>query len=175
MPAEEAATESAIRFYAARVKRDPKDDRSQNALAEYYLQRVRETGNEDYLPLALTAARASLSAVGAERNLGGLTALAHAEFANHAFAAARDHALELLQFQPRKSEPYAILVAAYLELESYDEAAEAFEKNAVVRREECRNGNASGPAGVCARLGRWDSATFHDRARSPSRLARAAA
>lgn len=128
IPSEEATTESAIRFYKARVGRDPEDTRSQNALAEYYLQLVRETGNEDYLPLALTAARASLAAVGSVRNLGGLTALAHAEFANHAFAQAHDHTLELLQFQPRKSEPYAILGDAYLELGSYDEAAAAYHK-----------------------------------------------
>ncbi len=126
--AEEDATESAIRFYAERVKRDPEDTRSQNALAEYYLQRVRETGNEDYLPLAINAARASLTAVVAERNLGGLTALAHAEFSNHAFAGARDHALELARLQPGKSEPYAILGDAYLELGNYEEAAEAFQK-----------------------------------------------
>ncbi|MBA3649934.1 MAG: tetratricopeptide repeat protein [Chthoniobacterales bacterium] len=127
-PADEAATDSAIRFYAARVQRDPEDTRSQNALAEYYLQRVRETGNEDYLPLAIGAARASLDAVMAERNIGGLTALAHAEFSNHAFAAARDHALQLAQLNPGKSEPYAILGDASLELGDYDAAAEAFRK-----------------------------------------------
>ncbi len=126
--AEEVATESAIRFYADRVKHDPEDTRSQNALAEYYLERVRETGNEDYLPLAVNAARASLKAVWAARNLGGLTAIAHAEFANHAFAEARDHALELTQLQPNKSEPYSILGDAHLELGNYEEAAEAFNK-----------------------------------------------
>ncbi|MBA3831786.1 MAG: tetratricopeptide repeat protein [Chthoniobacterales bacterium] len=128
IPAEEAATDSAIRFYAARVKRDPEDTRSQNALAEYYLQRVRETGNEDYLPLAITAARASIKAVIALRNLGGLTALAHAEFANHAFAAAREHALKLIQIDPSKSEPYAILGDVSLELGDYEAAADAFQK-----------------------------------------------
>ncbi len=128
LPSNESATETAIRFYAERVKRDPEETRSQNALAEYYLQRVRESGNEDYLPLALEAARASLTAVVAERNLGGLTALARGEFSNHAFAGARDHALQLAQLNPRKSEPYAILGDAYLELGNYDEAAEAFQK-----------------------------------------------
>ncbi len=128
IPPEEAASNHALRFYAGRVKRDPEDTRSQNALAELYLQRVRETGNEDYLPLALNAARASLRTVVAERNLGGLTALAHAEFANHAFAAARDHARRLIELNPAKSEPYAILGDASLELGAYPEAAAAFEK-----------------------------------------------
>ncbi|MEP6937685.1 MAG: hypothetical protein ABI871_06415, partial [Chthoniobacterales bacterium] len=126
--ADEAATESAIRFYSERIKRDPDDTRSQNALAEYYLQRVRETGNEDYLPMAIQAARASLAAVVPERNFGGLTALAHAEFANHGFAEARDHAMQLTQLDPTKSESYAILGDALLELGDYDGAAKAFDQ-----------------------------------------------
>jgi tetratricopeptide (TPR) repeat protein len=127
-PFQEDATGAAIRFYLARVKRDPEDIRSQNALAESYLQCVRESGNEDYLPLALNAARASLVAVPPLRNNGGLLAMAHAEFSNHDFAAARDHALQLAQLDPGKSEPYAILGDAYLELGDYERAADAFQK-----------------------------------------------
>lgn len=123
---DEAATQAAIRFYLARVRRDPEDTRSQNALAEYYIQEVRESGNEDYLPLALAAARASVAAVVPERNVGGLTALAHCEFSNHDFAAAREHAVSLIAFNPGKSEPYAILGDAQLELGDYDAAAQAF-------------------------------------------------
>ncbi len=126
--ADEAATESAIRFYSERIKRDPEDTRSQNALAELYLQRVRESGNEDYLPMAIQAARASLAAVVPERNFGGLTALAHAEFANHGFAEARDHATQLTQLDPTKSESYAILGDALLELGDYEGAAKAFDQ-----------------------------------------------
>ncbi len=139
IPAEEAATDSAIRFYADRVKRDPEDTRSQNALSEYYLQRVRETGNEDYLPLAVSAARASLVAVPAERNLSGLTALAHAEFSNHAFAAARGDALSLIKLNPSKSEPYAILGDASLELGYYEEAASAFQKMQMFSEKDAGN------------------------------------
>src|SRR3954466_11002166 len=47
------ATENAIRFYTERVMRDPEDTRSQNALAALYLERAHDSGNEDYLPLAL--------------------------------------------------------------------------------------------------------------------------
>ncbi|MBA2623351.1 MAG: tetratricopeptide repeat protein, partial [Chthoniobacterales bacterium] len=92
----------------------------------YYLQRVRESGNEDDLPLALAAARASLAAIGAEQNSGGLTALAHAELANHDFAAARRHALRLVELNPTKSEPRAILGDACLELGDYELATEVF-------------------------------------------------
>ena len=127
-PAQEAATEATIRFYLARVRRDPEETRSQNALAELYLQRVRETGNEDFLPLALAAARASLATVDAEQNVGGLTALTHAEFANHDFTGARDHALQLIELQPDRAEPFAILGDACLELGDYPRAVEAFQK-----------------------------------------------
>lgn len=125
-PAQE--TETAIRFYLERVRRDPDETRSQNALVELYLQRVRETGNEDHLPPALNAARASLAAVEAGQNTGGLTALAHAEFANHDFASARDHAMQLAELRPQRSEPYAILGDASLELGDYERAAEVYRK-----------------------------------------------
>ncbi|CAN5406243.1 hypothetical protein BH20VER3_BH20VER3_07560 [soil metagenome] len=121
-------TETALRFYLARVRRDPEETRSQNALAELYLRRVRETGNEDHLPLALKAARASLASVAAEQNSGGLTALALAEFANHDFAAARDHAEQLVALHPKKSTPYVILGDACLELGDYQRAQDAFQK-----------------------------------------------
>lgn len=128
LPPGEAATEASIHFYTERVKRDPEDCRSQNALAELYLQRVHETGVEDYLTLARAAAQASLAAVGAERNLGGLSALAHAEYSNHDFAGARDHALQLCLLDPAKSESFALLGDAQSELGDYAGASEAFSR-----------------------------------------------
>jgi len=147
-----------IRFYQARVQRDPDDARSQNALAELYLEAVRETGNEDYLPLALVAARASLAAVGPEKNVGGLTALAHAEFANHDFSAAREHALTLVPLNPGKGEPYAILGDARLELGDYDGASEAF---AEMQRLSGDAGTETRPARLALLRGRTDDARSH--------------
>lgn len=128
LPNEPSTAESALLFYQARVRRDPGETRSQNALAETYLQLVRESGNEDYLPLARQAAETSLATVPAIRNQGGLLALAHAEFANHAFAAARDHARQLLGLDPGKSEFHAVLGDALLELGDYEGAAAALQK-----------------------------------------------
>ncbi len=124
----ETTTENTIRFYLARVRRDPEETRSQNALSELYLQRVRETGNEDFLLPALAAARASLGTVGPEQNLGGLAALTHAEFANHQFAAARDHALQLIELRPDQADFFATLGDACLELGEYSHALEAYGK-----------------------------------------------
>lgn len=142
------ATETALRFFLERQRRDPEDTRSLNALANLYLQRVHETGNEDDLPLALRAARASLASVGARQNPGGLSALAGAEFSNHDFAAARTHAQELAGWRPQKSEPYALLGDACLELGDYESAAEAFRKMAKF---------GSNDAGIETRLARLAS------------------
>ncbi len=109
LPSDEAATTDAIRFLAARVRRDPDDFVAQNQLAGHFLHRLRETNNADFLRFAKRAAEASLTAVPVERNTGGLAALAHAEFAAHEFARTRDHALQLIQLDPGKSESYALL------------------------------------------------------------------
>ncbi|HXG95411.1 MAG TPA: tetratricopeptide repeat protein [Blastocatellia bacterium] len=129
MPSDTEAVESAIRFLEDRVKRDPDDIIALNKLAGYYLQRQRETGNVTYLELAGRAARQSLAAVPAEfNNKGALSALAQVEFASHEFAAARDHAAQLVELDPDKSYPYGILGDALLELGDYDKGAEAFAK-----------------------------------------------
>lgn len=117
-----------IRFMENRVKQDPEDFVALNKLAAYYLQRLRETGNIAYLDLTARTARASLAAVPAEANSGGLTALAQAEFGSHNFAAARDHALQLTKLDPGKSYPYQMLGDALLELGDYDQAIAAFKQ-----------------------------------------------
>ncbi len=111
-----------------RVKHDPEDFIAFNKLAGYYLQRLRETGDLKYLELTTRAAHASLRILPAENNVGALSALAQAEFAAHDFRAARDHALQLVEMEPRKSYPYQILADALLELGDYTEAALAFRR-----------------------------------------------
>ncbi|MEO6036158.1 MAG: tetratricopeptide repeat protein [Verrucomicrobiota bacterium] len=128
VPSDGAATESSIRFFSERVKKDPEDYSGQNKLAAYCLQRVRETSSEDFLPLAIQAARASLDSVPAERNFSGLIILARAEFANHEFAKARDHALQLVKLAPEKGESYATLGDALLELGDYEKTDAAFQQ-----------------------------------------------
>lgn len=115
-----------IRFLEDRVKQDPEDFVAYNKLAAYYLQIGRETGNLAYLDLTVRVARASLAAVPAAQNTGGLAALAQVEYASHDFAAARDHALQLTKLDPGKSYPYQILGDALLELGDYKQAIAAF-------------------------------------------------
>jgi len=145
LPPDIEASEGAIRFLEARVKRDPDDFTAHNKLAGYYLQRLRETGNLDYLNLARRTADASLKAIPAEQNAGGLALLAQTEFAAHNFVGARDHAGQLVKLEPRKSYPYQLLGDALLELGAYDEAKRAF------REMERRDASS---VGTWVRLGR---------------------
>lgn len=126
LPADEAGRTGTMRFLLARVRRDPEDHGAQNMLAGRYLQTLHQSGDHKYLPPALSAARASLKSVGAEANSGGLTVLVMAEQAGHNFVAARDGARRLTKLLPTKSESYALLGDALLELGDYDGAAAAF-------------------------------------------------
>jgi Flp pilus assembly protein TadD len=126
LSANENRVMTAIRFLEDRVKRDPDDFIAYNKLAGCYLQRQRETGSLDYLALAARAAHASLSAMPAEQNVGGVAALAQVANSSHDFLGARDHALKLIQLDGSKGYPYQALGDALLELGDYDGAAWAY-------------------------------------------------
>jgi tetratricopeptide (TPR) repeat protein len=123
-----SAADSTIRFLENKIKGDPEDFSATGKLAGLYLQKLRETGNAQYLELATRAARASLESVPEARNPGGLAALALAEFASHEFASAKEHAVRLIELEPRKSYPRGILGDALLELGEYDQAEIAYKK-----------------------------------------------
>jgi tetratricopeptide (TPR) repeat protein len=125
LPSNEAEVEASIRFYAERVKRDPGDFNAQNRLADFHLQRLRESNSVADLEAATRAARVSMATVPAERNLSGLIALAQAEQFAHDFSAARDLGRQLVKLVPNKGYSYEILADALLELGAYDEAEAA--------------------------------------------------
>ena len=126
LPTDAEATEKAIRFLEDRVSRDRDDFIAYNKLAGFYLQRQRETGALNYIDLALRAAKASLVAMPAAMNKGGLATLAQAEFAAHEFVEARDHAKQLSEIEKGKSYPYQILGDALIELGEYDKAGAVY-------------------------------------------------
>jgi len=126
LPADDDAAAGTVRFLEERVRSDPDDFVAHNKLTGYYLRKVQETGDVQYLELAARAARASLKSVPVEMNTGGLAGLAQAEYTAHNFAAARDHALRLKELEPRKSLPYMLLGEALLELGDYEQAEQAF-------------------------------------------------
>jgi tetratricopeptide (TPR) repeat protein len=120
------SSETVIRELERRVKSDKDDFMAYNKLAGYYLQKVRETGNLNFLDLASRAAKASLEVLPAEQNIGGLAALAQVEFAAHDFAATRDHAQQLIKLDAKKSYPYQLLGDALIELGDYDKATAVY-------------------------------------------------
>lgn len=117
-----------IRTLEERVRENPEDFVAYTKLSGYYLQRLRETGDANYLDLASRAAQASLKILPAENNPGALGALAQVEFAAHNFTAAREHAAQLVAMEPRKAFSYQILGESLLELGNYEQAAEVFEQ-----------------------------------------------
>ncbi len=125
---EEAVSADTTRFVLDRIRHDPEDFLAQNMLASSMLQKVRETGNADYLERALTAARASLASVPEGRNPGGLGALARAEMAEHNFVEAREHAARLTQVDPATLNSWGVLTDALLELGAYAKADAAIQQ-----------------------------------------------
>ena len=134
------ADEAAIRYLEGRVRQDSDNFIAYNKLASYYLQRMRENGSLNYLDLAGRAAHASLAALPAEGNPGGLAMLAQVELAAHDFRDARDHGARLAELDAGTSYPYQILGDALLELGEYDRAAAAYRRmeRLVERHEENR-------------------------------------
>jgi tetratricopeptide (TPR) repeat protein len=147
IPASKVAANDTIRFLQDRVNRDPDDFIAFNKLASEYMQQMRETGDVSYLDLAMGTAKKSLAILPAEQNKGGLAALARAEFSSHQFAAARDHAMQLLDIDPQKAYVYQLLGDAHLELGAYEEAKAAFEK-----LDELTSGQSLSRVGIEQRL-----------------------
>ncbi len=115
-----------IRFLEDRIKRDPYDFIAHNKLAAEYLQLLRETGDVTYLGLARRSAAASLDALPAEHNKGGLVALIQVQFSSHEFASVYDNSLRLIEMEPNRGYPFQFLGDSLLELGRYDEAKAAF-------------------------------------------------
>jgi tetratricopeptide (TPR) repeat protein len=117
-----------ILFLEERIKRDPEDFIAYNKLASEYLKLMRETGDANYLQLALRAAKTSLEILPAHQNKEGLAVLALVKYSSHEFAESRDHARQLVELEPNKGFTYQILGDALLELGEYAEAEKAFDK-----------------------------------------------
>ena len=155
------------RFLENRVQWDPDDIIAQNRLADIYLQRLRDTGDYEWLQRAGEAARRSLAAVPAEQNASALFMQGRVEYESHHFAAARDRASALTKIEPGKSRGFALLGDALLEFGDLDQAAAAYDEM------QKRKGD---PVETETRLARLDLAHgAHDSARMHFEKALAAA
>ncbi|HEX9820718.1 MAG TPA: tetratricopeptide repeat protein [Methylomirabilota bacterium] len=122
-------TDHLIRFYQARVARDPDDFLGYSKLGIAYVQKARDTGDVAYYDLADKALRRSLALVPRGPAAGAATAwLAVVELARHQFRDALATAERAIALGPGELYPYAILGDAYVELGEYDRAAQAYAK-----------------------------------------------
>ena len=146
-------------FLEKRTAGDPDDFIAWAQLAESCLQRLRETGDDQWLKKARKAANASLKAAPAKSNPGGLGASARVALAEHRFAEARSMAEQFAQLAPGKVAPLIILADALLELGDFSGAEKAIaqmeEQNAPALLTEARR------ARLCRLAGKTDEAIEH--------------
>ena len=128
LPLTGSAADPTLRFLEARVQQDPLDFTAHNRLAANYIKLMRETGDLTYLDRAAASARASLAAVPAAQNVGGLTALAVTEFESHHFTEALRHARQAYATDPRDTLALAVVGDAQLELGDYADAGKTYDR-----------------------------------------------
>jgi len=150
-----------IEFYLARVKRDPRSARDFTQLAGLYLQRARETADNEDLVRAERSARHSLE-LRRGRNDAAFGVLASSLMAQHRFAEALDVGRELLALDSTSVAARGLVAETELELGRYDEAGRLFGQLATYQ----------GDIGVAPRLARWDE--LHGRPEEARRLLRLA-
>ncbi len=134
-----------IKFFRARVERDSLGARDIGELARLYLQRARETGDNDDLIHAESHARRSL-ALRSGRNQASYLVLASALLAQHRFVEAKDVAERLLAYDSTLIAARALLGETLLELGDYEEARKRFGNLLTYRTQP----------GVAPRFARWE-------------------
>jgi tetratricopeptide (TPR) repeat protein len=134
-----------IGFFEARAARDPESATDRTRLAALYMQRARETSDDqDYLRAEQTA-RASL-ALRTQRNSAAAVVLASALLAQHRFTEARDVARQLVTQLPEVDAYLALLGETSLELGDYAAAHAAFDSI---------SGEGRRSLTIAPRLARW--------------------
>lgn len=131
LPLVGGAADTSLAFLEARARQDPLDFTAHNRLSALYIKYLRETGDLVYLQRAEQAARASLAAVPAPPNVGGLAALAVSEFENHHFSEALVLAEQAYRTDPRQLGALATIGDAHLELGHYPDAERSYTQLAV--------------------------------------------
>jgi len=134
-----------IGFFEARAARDPESATDRTRLAALYMQRARETSDDQDYVRAEQTARASL-ALRTQRNDAASVVLASALLAQHRFIEARDVARSLVALSPEVDAYRALLGETSLELGDYAAARAAFGS---------LGGAARRSLSIAPRLARW--------------------
>jgi tetratricopeptide (TPR) repeat protein len=134
-----------IGFFEARAARDPESATDRTRLAALYMQRARETGDDQDYVRAEQTARASL-ALRTQRNDAASVVLASALLAQHRFTEARDVTRQLVTRMPDVDAYRALLGETSLELGDYATAHAAFDSISGAGRRSLT---------IAPRLARW--------------------
>jgi tetratricopeptide (TPR) repeat protein len=134
-----------VAFYEARAAQDTTSAADRTQLAALYLQRARETNDDQDYVRAEEAARASLD-LRTQRNGAAFAVLASALLAQHRFAEAHEAARQLVAAEPQVGAYRALLGETCLELGDYAGARAAFDSI---------HGPARQSLAVAPRLARW--------------------
>ncbi|MBI2912165.1 MAG: tetratricopeptide repeat protein [Chloroflexi bacterium] len=120
-------TEARVRFFEARIRRDPFDFLALNRVAGAYLQRARENADVTDYDRAEAALKRSLEAL-PEDNAAALLALGSVQLARHRFSDALASAERVRRLRPGDPAVAALAGDAFIGLGRYDEADEAYER-----------------------------------------------
>ena len=124
-------TDAKIKHYHRKINQDPANYTNYDNLAQNYIQRARETGEQRYYEEAQKACMESLRIY--PDNYVAIVLLAKTEIAEHAFEKALENAKKAVGLKPERSPAYGILGDAYLKLGDKQKAQEAYEKMLVIK------------------------------------------
>jgi tetratricopeptide (TPR) repeat protein len=126
VPATSQSTDARIASLQAVVKAQPNDPRGYAALAQAYLQKVRETGDASFYRRANAVLRTALRLD--PRSPDAVVVAGTLALARHDFAGALRLARHARVLAPDLAAPYGVLVDALIELGRYDQAGRALQR-----------------------------------------------
>src|SRR5437870_2577274 len=124
--AQSTRTDSQIGYYQQMLKRDPRNAKAYYGLGDGLIRKARETGDPDYFNRAEEALKNSLEI--APKNAGAMRHLAYVFYSRHEFEPAAVYARKAIEMDANDGDSYGILGDALLEVGTYDEARDAYQK-----------------------------------------------
>jgi tetratricopeptide (TPR) repeat protein len=119
-----SASDRAIAQSQFKIRRNPNSPLAYYRLGDAYVQKARESGNNNYFDLAEQALRKSLSLN--PQQSGVRRHLAHVLASRHDFEAAAAEAREAIGLDPTDMDAHGVLGDAYLDTGEYEKAEQAY-------------------------------------------------
>src|SRR4051794_17426065 len=126
VPATSQSTDARIASLQTQVRANPHDARGYAALAQVYLQKVRETGDASFYARADGVLKTALNL--SPRSPDAVVVAGTLALARHDFAGALALGQQAHSLAPQLAAPYAVLVDSLIELGRYDQAGGALQR-----------------------------------------------